>query len=311
MERFSGLILMLLLGMSAHAPASTSNDPVMGLPLQTLDGKTLTLNQFSGKKPVYLKFWASWCQPCRKQMPHLQHTFEQYGDAVEVIAVNLGVNESLTQIEATQKEFGLSVPIVVDDSGKLAQAFKLMGTPYHILLDEHGEMVHQGHEASAELDNKIALLASRQAGELPKITLQTATGKGLDLKQELQHPTALFFVATWCDWYLKDSRPTMSQSCVKAQNLSNKLHREYPDLNWIGIATRLWTGPEELKAYKEKYAITHQLVIDHTNDAFFGYGVKDIPTLILVNKGKEVARLSDFDNPEAVKAQIDKAFGKL
>ena len=46
------------------------------------------------KKLVYLKFWATWCQPCREQMPHLQETYESFGDDIEVIAVNIDINDS-------------------------------------------------------------------------------------------------------------------------------------------------------------------------------------------------------------------------
>ncbi len=92
------------------------NQTMLDLPITLLSGQTVKLSQYKGKKPVYLKFWATWCQPCRKEMPHLQHTFEKYGDKIQVIAINLGVNDDLESVKAIQKEFGLSVPITIDEN---------------------------------------------------------------------------------------------------------------------------------------------------------------------------------------------------
>jgi thiol-disulfide isomerase/thioredoxin len=113
-----------------------------------------------------------------------------------------------------------------------------------------------------------------------------------------EKPTTLFFVATWCDWYLKASRPAMSKSCVAAQQQVNKLAAQYPQINWVGVVTRFWTEEKDVVEYKNKFDVHHSLTIDNTNEVFLAYGVKDIPTLILIDNGKEVFRTQHIGAPE-------------
>lgn len=295
MKIFTHAIFMFW-ALSGLVQASEVNQETRALPITLLSGQTVTLDQYKGKRPVYLKFWATWCQPCRKEMPHLQHTFEKYGDKVQVIAINLGINDDLKSVAAIQKEFALSVPMTLDKSGQLAKAFNLIGTPYHVLLDKNAQVVHQGHEATTALDEKIKLLAAGQVVTAPKASPEAASGVPINLDGVSERPTALFFISTWCDWYLKDSRPSVSKNCVHAQHQVNQLYQQYPQINWIGVASRLWTGEPELAEYKKKFNIQHPLKIDSTNSVFFNYAVQDFPTLILLNKGQEVFRTQRIDS---------------
>lgn len=284
--------------------ASTIEQEILTLPITTISGETVNLAHYKGDRPIYLKFWATWCQPCRKQMPHFQSIEEEYGDKIKIIAVNLGVNEDINLVKATKKEFGLTMPIVIDTSGKLAQAFNLIGTPYHVLIDKTGNIVHKGHKVSRELDKKIQLLSSNESTDLPDITLSTGPDTQGIIKASSKKTTALFFVATWCDWYLKDSRPAMSKNCVNAQNAVNTLYQKFPQYNWTGIVSRLWTGAKELEKYRKKYNILHSLTIDTSNKAFFDYEVKDFPTLVLVKNGKEVLRINKFNNEKELSNKL-------
>jgi len=70
----------------AHAEPNTTGTEIFDLPITTLSGDTFTLGDYQNQQPVYLKFWATWRQPCRKEMPHLQHALEKYGDQVKIVA---------------------------------------------------------------------------------------------------------------------------------------------------------------------------------------------------------------------------------
>jgi peroxiredoxin len=225
-------------------------------------------------------------------MPHFQHTYETYSEDVAIISVNLGVNETEQAIANVQQKYSLTVPTVIDESGKLAQGVNLIGTPYHVLIDLDGNIVFKGHDVSEKLNNTLKLLASSNSVTLPTITVKDHIEQSV-IKQHAPL-TALFFTSTWCDWYLKKSRPAISQNCVMGQQYVNALAQQTPQFNWLGVISHLWTGEKEMIEYQEKYQISYPMLIDSQEHAFVQYQVKDYPTLILLKDGQEVYRVSDF-----------------
>ena len=65
------IFIVCILYNVAHAEPGTTGAEIFDLPITTLSGDTFTLGDYQNRQPVYLKFWATWCQPCRKEMPHL------------------------------------------------------------------------------------------------------------------------------------------------------------------------------------------------------------------------------------------------
>jgi thiol-disulfide isomerase/thioredoxin len=110
--------------------------------------------------------------------------------------------------------------------------------------------------------------------------------------------TALFFTATWCDWYLAESRPSLSKNCVAGQQQINELFQKANHVNWLGVISHLWTGEKEMDEYREKYQIPYFMMVDSQDQEFVRFNVKDYPTLILLKDGKEIYRTSDFSEPE-------------
>jgi len=296
-----------LLSFSLHSQAKNLPDDLLNTPIQLITGEKTSLAEYKGKKPVYLKFWATWCQPCRKQMPHFEHVQKEYGDEIVVIAINLGLNDDAEAVQKTIEEFGLTMPMAIDESGDLAQKFRLIGTPYHLLFDKNMNLVHRGHEADESLDNKLALVAQIKPSEIIDSGILVESEPDIALDPNDGKIQALFFTATWCDWYLKDSRPEASKRCIAAQNRVNGLHKEFPAFTWLGVVSRLWTGDKDLLDYTKKYKIEHPVKIDKSNRLFHQYTVNDLPAIILVKNGKVVARISDFDDLDRI-ATLLKAF---
>lgn len=299
-KSFKKLFVFILVIFSAKISATSLPEELLNIPISLISGEQTSLAEYKGKKPVYLKFWATWCQPCRKEMPHFEHVQNEYGESIEVIGINLGVIDDLNAVKETIKEFSLTMPMAMDKNGDLAQAFRLVGTPYHLLFDRNMNLIHQGHQANESLDNKLALVSQTKAVDLLDVSLLSESASDINLTSNDGKMHALFFTATWCDWYLKDSRPEVSQNCSLAQENINDLSKQYPNIVWQGIISRLWTGDKDLLEYKKKYKIVHALEIDKSNGLFHQYSVKDLPTLILIKNGEVVARTTNFNDKEKI-----------
>lgn len=296
------LLLVLCLLLTAHTSAGETGS-VLDNALELYGGGTLELAEKVGDKPIYLKFWASWCGTCMEQMPHLERTYREYQDDLTIISVNIWINESKPTVDATINEFGLTVPVAIDRRGTLSQGFGVLGTPYHVLIDAGGDIVHTGSDASPGLDQKIELLASdSKSGLVPIVPEPTATDTAPSILSTSEDLTLLFFTATWCDWYLEESRPMMSAACVDAQRSINQLYERQPDLEIQGLVTRLWTGEEELDEYTEKYAVPFPMSVDRSNEVFYALNVQSLPTLVVMKDGREVGRTTKLGSVEALAA---------
>jgi peroxiredoxin len=132
--------------------------PAPRMVLKTIDGQTLDLGKLYGKKAVYLKFWATWCVPCREQMPHFEKAYESRGSDLEVIAINAGFNDSVADVKEYRQRLGIKMPIVIDD-GTLGAALNLRVTPQHVVIGRDGRILYVGHLVNEQLE--AALVAAR------------------------------------------------------------------------------------------------------------------------------------------------------
>jgi peroxiredoxin len=278
--------------------------PAPRLVLKTIDGDTIDLGGLYGKKAVYLKFWATWCVPCRQQMPHFQHTYETAGPDLAVIAINVGFNDSVQAIRKYQKQLGISMPIVFDGDAAIAGAFNVRVTPQHIVIGRDGRIQYVGHLADERLD--AALIAARAPGSdktpggalamrqavaktyrtgdpLPATTVRTLDGHSFHFQQHgLKGPTVFVFLSPWCESYLETSRPEVSANCRAAREQVSALSYD-PHVRWLGVASGLWATPEDLREYREKYAIGIPLSLDDSGRLFREFGVNNTPTMIVAD----------------------------
>ena len=134
--------------------------------VRTIDGDVIDLGSLYGKKAVYLKFWATWCVPCREQMPHFEHVYQTAGPDLAVIAVNIGFNDSVAEAQKYRKQQGITMPIVFDAEGRLGAAFNLRVTPQHIVIGRNGRIAYVAHLADQRLDAALLAARSPTAGQI-------------------------------------------------------------------------------------------------------------------------------------------------
>ena len=106
----------------------------------TLDGSIVSLSDYRGKK-IILNLWATWCGPCIEEMPHIQEYYEEEADKdnVEVLAVNLtSMDNGIDRVESFVEDYGLTFPILMDESGQLGDQFQAIAIPTTYILNEDG-----------------------------------------------------------------------------------------------------------------------------------------------------------------------------
>ena len=104
--------------------------------LSNLEGNTVSLSDFRGK-PVMLNFWASWCGPCREEMPYIQQVYAEWSDrGLVVLAVNIG--ESSTTVKEFVQSYGLSFSVLLDTKQDVAQKYNIQAIPTTFFIDKDG-----------------------------------------------------------------------------------------------------------------------------------------------------------------------------
>ena len=318
-------------GMTGQQLAEGAGQPIVGraaprLVVKTIDGATIDLGQLYGKRAVYLKFWATWCVPCREQMPHFERTYEAAGSDLAVIAVNAGFNDSIEDVRTYRQRLGLKMPIVLDD-GRIGAALHLRVTPQHIVIGRDGRVLYVGHLADARLDAAIAAArapapqgaivasgastaasAHYQVGDyLPALVQPTIGGQPFRLRDPGNaRATVLVFLSPWCESYLATTRPAVSASCRRMRERVSAVAGE-PGTRWLGIASGLWATPEDVHEYQSKYHVQIPLALDESGDLFRAFRVTEVPAaLVADSQGRIVRRieLRDLQTDAALRAAI-------
>lgn len=107
--------------------------------LQDLTGKSVNLTELQGKI-VFLNFWATWCPPCRAEMPSIENFYNRYKEKdVHVLAVN--IQEEAPVVRSFLEKNLYSFPIVLDSSGRTAQLYGIRGIPTTFILDRKGNVL--------------------------------------------------------------------------------------------------------------------------------------------------------------------------
>lgn len=308
-------------GGDGSSRAASAGRPLLGQPgpratLTTIDGQRIDLAALYGNKPVYLKFWATWCVPCREQMPGFERIYEKYGNRIAVVAVNTGFSETEADVRAYRAKHGLRMPIVIDD-GSLARKLNLRVTPQHIVIGADGRINHVGHLADQNLDDALRRVVSEQPrtttslavpgeGTAPKelkvgdavrgMSVTTIEGKVLSLDAAAAgKPLGLVFFSPWCESYLRDSRPATARACRRVRLESERLAAQ-PGMQWLGIAAPVWASDGELADYAKAKMTRMPLALDRGGDIFATFGVRQIPAVVLVDANGRVAKVLGPDD---------------
>lgn len=141
---FTMLWLVSCLGGCTITPQTTQTmttagpKPAPDFRLTTLDGQTVALSDLRDRW-VLINFWATWCIPCREEMPYLQTLATTHADHLTILGINM--RERAAEIRPFVDELGLTFPILLQPDNEMLLAYSVRGLPLTFLVDPKGELV--------------------------------------------------------------------------------------------------------------------------------------------------------------------------
>lgn len=133
--------------------------PAPDFTLPTLDGDTVSLSDYIGQ-PVLINFWATWCAPCRVEMPELVRAYNEHQDeGFAILSVNLTNQDAIADVRAFVEEFDMSFPILLDETGAVSdEVYRLLGLPMSVFVDREGriERIYIGLMTADQIDTFVS-----------------------------------------------------------------------------------------------------------------------------------------------------------
>ena len=135
-------------------------------PFETFEGEAISLEDYAGKH-IVLNFWATWCAPCREEMPYLSELQAEFGgETFEVVTIATGRNPE-AGMRAFMEEIGVdNLPLHRDPNQRLARELGVLGLPVTLILDPEGqEIARLQGDADWASDSAKAIVGALIAGE--------------------------------------------------------------------------------------------------------------------------------------------------
>ena len=129
------LLMAMLPAMLMAAQMKPFKGPTPPLVLEDTHGKLHRLADYKGKV-VLLQFWATYCTPCRREMPSMNRLLGKMHGKLVILAINMG--ETREEVEAFMKQVGVKFPVLLDKDGKTLEKWKVFAAPSNFLLDKTG-----------------------------------------------------------------------------------------------------------------------------------------------------------------------------
>ena len=146
-------VAALLIGATSMVAAAAPLAPTAPAPdftLRTLDGQKLRLGEQRGQV-VLVNFWATWCGPCRQEMPHLNKLYEKYKSSGFVL-LGVNVDDDTAQAAGVASRLGVTFPVLPDTDKRVSRQYDLSAMPSTVLIDRDGRVrfLHRGYQNGYE-----------------------------------------------------------------------------------------------------------------------------------------------------------------
>ena len=154
------LLVSLLAGCSGAQPAARLGSPAPDFALESADGSTVRLSELKGK-PVFINFWATWCTPCREEMPEMQALYERYRDrGLVILAVDM--EEDVRLVRRWIERGGYTFTFLLDSEGEQVKRYNVNAAPTSYFIGRDGVIrdLKLGQLSRTEMEAKVEKVVS-------------------------------------------------------------------------------------------------------------------------------------------------------
>ncbi|MSP17906.1 MAG: TlpA family protein disulfide reductase [Myxococcales bacterium] len=138
----------------SQAGVATGGASAPDFALRDLDGQTVHLSDYLGKKVVLLNFWATWCTPCQGEIPHLEALHRKFGaDGFVVLGIAMDGPETIATVLPTARRLGVSYPVLLDEETRVVGLYNpKLDAPFNVFIGRDGNIAstRQGYTAGDE-----------------------------------------------------------------------------------------------------------------------------------------------------------------
>ncbi len=153
-KQISKLILtaVTLMLIAAQAQAISESTPAPDFTLKSNSGKNIKLSELRGQV-VMINFWASWCGPCRQEMPILNQLYQRY-EPMGFTLLGVNVEEDSAAANKVLREIPVDFPVLYDNKNQVSETYQVRAMPSTILIDRDGKVryLHKGYKPGYEED---------------------------------------------------------------------------------------------------------------------------------------------------------------
>lgn len=149
------VLILIALPLSAQQEDKNTGRTAPSITLEDINGDVYRLQDNLGKGPIIVSFWATWCQPCKQELPKMNDLLETYGEkGLSMIAVSVDDEKTVSKVEPYVKSKGYSFTVLYDTNSETARDYYVYSVPYTLIIDKDGKIAysHLGYKSGDELE---------------------------------------------------------------------------------------------------------------------------------------------------------------
>ncbi|MGH7591574.1 MAG: TlpA family protein disulfide reductase [Gemmatimonadales bacterium] len=156
-----GALAVVLIAGASHPALAQDEGIALGVPaprvvINDLDGHPVDLGTEIGKRPVFLEFWATWCELCKALYPRMEAAAAKYGSQVAFFGINVTVNQTPAKVRRYLAEHHPPFRTLYDADGVGVRAYLAPTTSYVVIIDRHGNVAYTGSGGDQDLATALA-----------------------------------------------------------------------------------------------------------------------------------------------------------